>query len=651
MLKLLRKLTKQQWALAVLAVAFIFVSVWAELTMPEYMSEITVLVQTEGSQMSDILIAGGKMLSFALISLVATVMVSVCAARIATGLGATVRGLLFRKVQSFSMEEIGHFSTASLITRSTNDVMQVQMLIIFGLQMLFRAPVMAVWAICKIADKSWQWTFSTGVAIIILLIVVLICVSLALPKFKKMQELTDNLNRVTRENLTGLRVVRAYNAEEYQENKFEKANEELTGANLFTQRTMAFMMPSIQLVMSGLSLLIYWIGAILINEAAMTDKITLFSEMMVFSQYAIQVVMSFMMLVMIFILLPRALVSAKRINEVLDTDATICDGDRTDGIENMVGEVEFRNVSFRYPDAEGYVLKDISFKAGKGETVAFIGSTGCGKSTVINLIPRFYDVTEGEVLVDGVNVKEYTQNSLRNKIGYVSQKATLFSGTISSNVAYGDNGKASPDDLAVKEAVATAQAAEFVEKMDETYNGYVAQGGSNLSGGQKQRISIARAVARKPEIFIFDDSFSALDYKTDRILRKTLNEKCKDSTRIIVAQRIGTIRDADRIIVLDEGRIAGIGNHDELMRSCEVYRQIALSQLSKEELAGAGVSIGSYMFSDGTMDGMSCFVPFMTEGYPLVPRLEEALGLPVKADNDVRLIGLAESLYGAGKGY
>ena len=400
-----------------------------------------------------------------------------------------------------------------------------------------------------------------------------------------MQQLTDNLNRVTRENLTGLRVVRAYNAEEYQEKKFDKANSELTGTNLFTQRTMSFMMPSIQMVMSSLSLAIYWIGAILINSAGLPQKITLFSEMMVFSQYAIQVVMSFMMLVMIFILLPRALVAASRINEVLDTEPTICDGSVTEGVSGKKGEIEFRNVSFRYPDAEEYVLRDISFTAKQGETVAFIGSTGCGKTTAVNLIPRFYDATEGEVLVDGVNVKDYSQKSLRNKIGYVSQKATLFSGSISSNVAYGDNGRGSADKDKIKAAVAVSQADEFVEKMPNTYEGFVAQGGSNLSGGQKQRLSIARAVARDPEIFIFDDSFSALDYKTDRVLRRALDEKCKSATRIIVAQRIGTIRDADKIIVLEDGKIAGMGKHGDLMENCRVYRQIALSQLSKEELA------------------------------------------------------------------
>lgn len=585
MLKILKNLRKQDWGLIVLSIALIVLSVWAELTMPEYMSEITMLIQTPGSEMSEILTAGGKMLFYALISLLATVATSICSAKLATGLGAVLRGKLFHKVQSFSMEEIGHFSTASLITRTTNDVIQVQMLIVMGLQMLLRAPIMAVWAICKIVDKSWQWTLTTSVAVVVLLFVVGLCVSLALPKFKKMQQLTDNLNRVTRENLTGLNVVCAYNAERYQEQKFEGANEQLTSTNLFAQRTMAFMMPSIQAVMSGLSLAIYWIGAILINRVGIMEKISLFSDMMVFSQYAIMVVMSFMMLVMIFMILPRALVAAGRINEVLDTEPTIHDGKKTEGMKGKTGEIVFDNVSFRYPDAEEYVLRDISFTANRGETIALIGSTGCGKSTVINLIPRFYDVTEGNVTVDGVDVREYTQKALRNKIGYVSQKATLFTGTITSNVAYGDNGSPQADQSTVKSVVETAQAAEFVENMEDTYDGYVAQGGSNLSGGQKQRLSIARAIARNPEIFIFDDSFSALDYKTDRVLRKALDQKCKNATRIIVAQRIGTIRDADKIIVLDKGKIAGMGRHNELMNNCEVYQQIALSQLSKEELA------------------------------------------------------------------
>ena len=584
MLKLLRKFTPKEWALSAVAFVLILIQVWLTLTMPDYMSEITMLVQTEGSAMSDILAAGGMMLLCALGTLLASVATAVCAARISSNFSANLRDDLFDKVQSFSMEEIGRFSTASLITRSTNDVMQVQMLIVMGLEVLLRAPVMAVWAIGKIAGRNWQWTTTTAIAVVVLLCVVGTCILFAMPKFKKMQVLTDNLNRVTRENLTGLQVIRAYNAEGYQEAKFERANDDLKRPQLFANRVMCFLTPGIQLVMSGLTLAVYWIGAFLIQEAAMGDKLTLFSEMIVFSQYAMQVVMSFMMLVMIFILLPRASVAAKRINEVLDTEPAIEDGDGNIR-EQGSGEIEFRNVSFRYPDAEHPVLENITFTAHKGETVAFIGATGCGKSTVINLIPRFYDATEGEVLVDGVNVKEYRQKQLRDKIGYVSQKATLFSGTIASNVAFGDNGRGEFTEEDVKDAVRTAQAEEFVSKLEGTYDGYVAQGGGNLSGGQRQRISIARAVCRKPEILIFDDSFSALDYKTDRILRNALAHECRDATRLIVAQRIGTIRDADKIIVLEDGKIAGMGTHEELMEQCEVYRQIAYSQLSKEELA------------------------------------------------------------------
>lgn len=585
MLKLLGKFTKKEWLLAALSVAFVVVQVWLSLTMPDYMREITMLIQTPGSEMPEILSAGGMMLACALGSLAASVVTAVCAARIGTSFSANVRRLLFAKVQAFSMEEIGHFSTASLITRSTNDVTQVQMLIVLGLQMLIMAPIMAVWAICKIADKQWEWTMSTAAAVGVLLIVVLVALVLALPKFRKLQQLTDDLNRVTRENLTGLRVVRAYNAEDYQEHKFDLANDNLTRTQLFAQRTLAFLMPSIQLIMSGLSLAIYWIGAVLIDAANMVGKVSLFSDMMVFSQYAIQVVMSFMMLVMIFMLLPRAQVAAKRINEVLATEPAIHDGTRTEGADGHAGEVVFKNVSFRYPDAEDSVIENISFTAKRGETIAFIGATGCGKSTVVNLIPRFYDASEGEVLVDGVNVREYTQQALRNKIGYVSQKAILFAGSVRDNINFGDNGRGPIADEMVKQAIATAQATEFIEQMEEGYDSRVSQGGDNFSGGQKQRLSIARAVARQPEIFIFDDSFSALDYKTDRTLRATLDRECGDATRFIVAQRIGTIRDADKIIVLDEGRIAGMGTHDELIKTCEVYQQIALSQLSKEELA------------------------------------------------------------------
>ena len=585
MVKLLKKLTWKDFILAAVAFVFIIVQVWLSLTMPDYMSEITKLVQTKGSKMNDILIAGGKMLACALGSLLAAVCTSICASKISSNFSANLRGQVFHKVQSFSMEEIGNFSTASLITRSTNDITQVQMLIVMGLEVLLKAPIMAVWALCKISTKNWQWTASTGLAVVVLLSFVGVCVAVALPKFKKLQSLTDNLNRVTRENLTGLNVVRAYNAEGYQQKKFNDANDELTKTQLFANRTMGTMMPGIQMVMNGLMLAIYWIGAYLISNAQMFDKLTIFSDMIVFTQYAMQVVMSFMMLVMIFVLLPRASVSAKRINEVLDMPLSIKDGTKENGIDGKKGEVEFRNVSFCYPDAEKDVIEDISFTAHKGETIAFIGSTGCGKSTVINMIPRFYDATKGEVLVDGVNVKEYTQKALRNKIGYVSQKAVLFTGSIKSNVAYGDNGTKGFTDDDVKQAIETAQVKEFVDKTEGGVDAFVAQGGSNFSGGQKQRLSIARAICRHPEILIFDDSFSALDYKTDRVLRDTLRKTCADATRFIVAQRIGTIRDADKIIVLDDGKIAGMGKHNELMETCEVYRQIAYSQLSKEELA------------------------------------------------------------------
>lgn len=586
MLKVLKKLTSRDWGYVLICIAFIVAQVWLDMTMPEYMSKITVLVETPGSVMSEVWKAGGMMMLCALGSLVASVITAIFSARIGSNLACTLRASMFKKIQTFSMEEIGRFSTASLITRSTNDIQQVLMFIVMGLQMLIKAPITAGWAIYKISDKEWQWTMSVGIAVVILLVVVGICIALTMPKFRQVQKLTDDINRVTRENLNGLRVVRAYNAEKYQEEKFEQANAALTKTQLFTQRTMAFMMPSMQLVMSGLSLSVYWIGAYLLSRVEIFEsRIAMFGNMMVFTQYGIQVVMSFMMLVMIFMMLPRSSVSAKRVNEVLDTVPSIQNGTISEGKQGIVGEVEFKNVSFRYPDAEEDIIHDISFKAKKGETVAFIGATGCGKSTVINLVPRFYDASEGEVLVDGVNVKEYDEHALRNKIAYVSQKATLFSGSIRSNVVYGDNGKNTPDTKEVAEAIEIAQAKEFVDGVAGSYEGYVAQGGTNFSGGQKQRLSIARAIARKAEIMIFDDSFSALDYKTDRVLRKALNEKCGDVTRLIVAQRIGTIRDADKIIVLEEGRIVGMGKHDELMKNCEVYQQIALSQLSKEELA------------------------------------------------------------------
>ena len=583
MLKVLKKMKWHDWCYALICIVFIVVQVWLDMTMPQYMNKITVLIETPGSVMSEVWKAGGMMLLCSLGSVMASVITAIFAARIGSNLSFTLRECIFKKVQTFSMEEIGKFSTASLITRSSNDIQQVLMFIVMGLQMLIKAPITAIWAICKIANQQWQWSLSTAIGVVVVLAVVGICITLVLPKVKRMQKLTDDINRITRENLNGLRVVRAYNAENYQEEKFEKANDELTKTQLFQQRTMAFMMPSMQLVQSGLMLAVYWIGATLMSSV--TDRIGLFGNMMVFSQYGIMIVMSFMMLVMPFMMLPRASVAAKRINEVLDTEPTIHNGNLTHGKEGLVGEIEFKNVSFKYPDAEEYVIQDISFTAKKGETVAFIGSTGCGKSTVINLVPRFYDVTQGEVLVDGVNVKDYDKHALRNKIAYVSQKATLFSGSISSNISYGDNGKGSATAEEIAEAVEISQAKDFVEKLPEKYDGYVAQGGTNFSGGQKQRLSIARAIARKAEILIFDDSFSALDYKTDRVLRKTLDEKCGNATRLIVAQRIGTIRDADRIIVLDDGKMVGNGTHNELMQNCEVYKQIALSQLSKEELA------------------------------------------------------------------
>lgn len=587
MFKLFKNFTKREWTLIFAAIVFIVVQVWLDLTLPDYMSQITTLVQTPGSEMMEILQAGGKMLLCALGSLASSVIVAVMTAKVAANFAANLREKLYDKVQSFSLEEIGRFSTASLITRSTNDVQQVQMFITMGLQVIIKAPIMAIWAITKIAGKSYQWSLATGIAVVVLIVIIAICLIFAYPKFQKLQTLTDNLNRVTRENLTGLNVVRAYNGEAYQEEKFEQANQELTKTTLFANRVMAILTPGIQGIMSGLSLAIYWIGAIIINNAQMGEKLGLFSDMVVFSSYATQVIMAFMLMTIIFIMLPRASVSAKRINQVLDTKISIIDGEYDEDVNQVKGEIEFNNVSFRYPGAKEYVLKDISFKAHQGETVAIIGSTGSGKSTLINLVNRFYDVSEGEVLIDGVNIKKYKLHAIHDMIGYISQKAILFSGTIKSNVAFGDNGKQKVLDSDVVDAIYTAQAADFVENLPDGYDNYVAQGGSNYSGGQKQRISIARAISRRPEILIFDDSFSALDYKTDRKLRQALNDYCQDTTRLIVAQRIGTIRDADKIIVLDDGKMAGIGSHDELMKNCKVYQQIAYSQLSKEELANA----------------------------------------------------------------
>lgn len=584
MLKIFRYLKGKDWAFIAASVVFIVAQVWLDLKMPDYMKQITVLVQTPGSAMADIWIQGGWMLFCALGSLASSVVVGFFASRVAANFSKNLRAATFRKVEGFSMEEVNGFSTASLITRSTNDITQIQMIIAMGLQVLIKAPIMAVWAITKISSKAWQWTLATGITVVVLVTMILVIMAFVLPKFKKIQKLTDNLNGVTRENLTGIRVVHAYNAEEYQEQKFEKANDDLTKNHLFTMRIMAIMNSGMSLLMNGLTLSIFWIGIFVINAAGLEAKLDIFGDMTVFSMYAMQVVMAFMLLTMIFIMLPRASVSAKRINEVLSTETKIKDGEGAEGKTSGVGEIEFRNVSFRYPNAAEDVLTNVSFTARKGETVAFIGSTGSGKSTLINLVPRFYDATEGEILIDGVNVKDYKLKELHNKLGYVPQKAVLFTGTVASNVSYGDNGKEPPSEEQIKKAVAVAQATDFVEKKEGGYDSFIAQGGTNVSGGQKQRLSIARAVCKKPEIYIFDDSFSALDYKTDRELRGALKNETADATTLIVAQRIGTIKDADKILVLDEGKVVGTGTHRELLDSCEIYREIALSQLSEEEL-------------------------------------------------------------------
>ena len=587
MIKLLKNLTKKEWFLALISLILIIVQVWLELKMPDYMSEITVLVQTEGSQMSDIIKNGAYMLGCAFGSLVSAVIVGYLVATVAANFSKSVRKKLFDKVEDLAMSEVNGFSTSSLITRTTNDITQVQMLVAMGLQLMIKAPITAIWAITKILNKSWQWSMTTGIAVLILLTVISILTIIVMPRFKIVQKLTDKINGVTRENLTGIRVVRAFNAENYQENKFEDVNTKLTNQQMYNQKKFAIMQPVMYLVMYFLTLAIYFIGAYLIRDASMVNKLGLFGDMVVFSSYAMQVIMSFLMLAMIFMMSPRAQVSANRINEVLDTDITIKDGNINTNKTNEVGTVEFKNVSFKYPDADEYLLKNISFKANKGETVAFIGSTGSGKSTLINLVPRFYDATEGEVLVDGVNVKDYTQEFLHNKIGYVPQKAVMFNGTVNSNIAYGDNGKGEISEEKIKKAIEVAQGKEFVEKMNEKYDTHIAQGGTNVSGGQKQRLAIARAIARNPEIYIFDDSFSALDYKTDSLLRKALKEYTKDVTSLIVAQRIGTIMNADKIIVLEDGVSVGMGTHKELLKNCDVYKEIALSQLSKEELENA----------------------------------------------------------------
>ncbi len=594
MFKAMKYLNKKEWLYVAISAVFIVMQVWLDLLLPDYMSAITTLVETEGSAISDILVQGGYMLLCALGSMAASIIVGYYAARVAAGLAKTLRGKIYDKTLDFSMENVERFSTASLINRTTNDITQIQTVVATGLQAIIKAPIMAVWAIIKIAGKNWQWTLATGVAVGILIVVLAITLIFAVPRFKKIQGMTDNLNRITREQLTGIRVVRAYNAEDYQEKKFDVANEEITQTNLVANRVMALMNPTMTLLSSGLTLVVYWIGTYLIAAADQIDRLSIFSDMVVFSNYAIQVIMAFMLLNMVFILLPRAQVSANRVCEVLDTPNAMPDGEAVgepmkesyaDYQENTPkGIISFKDVSFRYPDAASDALHNLTFDVQRGETLAIIGSTGSGKTSLINLIPRFYDVKEGQVLVDGKDVRDYQQKELRTKIGYVSQKAVLFSGTVTSNIAYGDNGAGNLSDDDVKDAVSIAQADEFVCNMKDTYQASIAQGGTNVSGGQKQRLSIARAIARKPEILIFDDSFSALDYKTDRTLRSALNEKTADTTKIIVAQRISTIRDADRILVMDHGRIVGYGTHKELIQNCRQYKEIAESQLSKEEL-------------------------------------------------------------------
>ena len=582
MLKLIKNFEKRDYILIILTILLIVVQVWLDLKMPDYMSEITMLVKTEGSKMSDILYNGGFMLLCSLGSLVSTIISGYFLALLASGFSSKLREKIFYKVQNLSLDKIKQFETSSLITRTTNDISQVEMLIGMGLQLLIKAPITAVWAICKIVNKSFSWTLATSICVLIMLSVVTILTIVVIPKFKIVQKLIDKLNKIARENITGIRVIRAFNAEKYTKNKYEDVNDKLTKQQLFNQKAFAVMSPMMYLIMNMLALVIYIIGSNLILNAGLADKITLFGDMIVFSSYSMQIIMSFLMLAMIFTVLPRSEVSANRINEVLCEKSSIIDG-TFDGKTDTKGTVEFCNVSFKYPDAKEYILENISFKAKKGETVAFIGSTGSGKSTLINLVPRFYDATSGEVLVDGINVKEYKLEKLYDKLGYVSQKAVIFNGSVNYNVEFGENGKKKN----VKKAIEIAQAKEFVENMDDKYESNLSQGGTNISGGQKQRISIARAIAREPEIYIFDDSFSALDYKTDLNLRKAIKKNVKDATCLIVAQRIGTIMHADKIIVLDKGKCVGMGTHKELLESCEVYKEIALSQISKEELEHA----------------------------------------------------------------
>ena len=587
MIKLLKNLGKKEAIYTIICVSLIAFQVWLELKIPDYMSNITRLITSENSVIGDILKEGGYMLLCAFASLISASIVGYYSSLISAKFSLNLRNKIFDKVENFGMEEMKKFSTSSLITRTTNDVTQIEMLISMGLQMLIKAPIMAVWAITKILNKSIEWSLLTAGGVVILLCTVFTLMLIVIPRFEKVQKLIDKVNGVTKENLTGIRVIRAFNAEGYQENRFNDVNGKLTNMQLFNQRCFAIMNPVMNIVMHFLTLGIYFIGAYLINKANMLDKITLFSNMVVFSSYGMQVIMSFLMLAMIFMIWPRAKVSADRINELLDQKISITDGKLSRKNAKEVGTVEFKNVSFKYPDADDYILKNISFKANKGDTVAFIGSTGSGKSTLINLVPRFYDATDGEVLVDGINVKDYKLQELNNIIGYVPQRAVMFTGSVKDNITYGDSGKKKPTDKEVEKAIEIAQGTDFVEKMDGKYDAHIARGGTNVSGGQKQRLAIARAIARNPEIYIFDDSFSALDYKTDAVLRKELKKHTKDATSLIVAQRIGTIINADKIIVLDKGECVGVGTHKELLATCEVYKEIALSQLGLEELENA----------------------------------------------------------------
>ena len=587
MFKIFKRLKRKEIILILISIVFIVIQVFLNLRLIDYMAEITTLVQTPGSELNEIIREGLWMMACALGSLVSAFVVSYCAAIVSASVAKNLRKNVFQKVNDFGMEEIKSFSTGSLITRSTNDIRQVSTFVFMSVQLLVQSPLMAIMAIMKIYDKGWEFTLTTVVGVGVILITVIIMIIVVLPKFNRIQKLTDELNKVTKENLNGIRVVRAFNAEKYQTDRFEDANDILTKDTLFTHKAFAFLFPLITAVMLGVTLATYWIGAYLINDAAIYERVGIFSNMIVFSSYAMQVISSFLMLVMIFILYPRSQVSANRINEVLDKEIRIKNGTVLNGKKGKKGTVQFKKVSFQYPDAESPILKDISFDVKQGQTVAFIGSTGSGKSTLINLIPRFYDCTSGEIIIDGVNVKDYDINYLNDKIGYIPQKATIFKGSIKDNVSFGKktDGVVTFDD--VKTGVEVAQGKDFVENLKDQYDHELASGGTNVSGGQKQRLSIARAIARNPEIYIFDDTFSALDYKTDLSLRTALKKHTKEATIFIVAQRIGTIKDADLIIVLDEGYCVGKGRHDELMKSCEVYKEIALSQLSQEELDNA----------------------------------------------------------------